>query len=102
MNTRETAILRREEINDEPFLFQVYAHTRVEELALTNWDPATRQAFLTMQFQAMRRGVGEVVADEGVAIAPTLLVPIDVRLRVQLPQRLLACEAEEAVAAVRG
>jgi ribosomal protein S18 acetylase RimI-like enzyme len=56
MNTRETAILRREEINDEPFLFQVYAHTRVEELALTNWDPATRQAFLTMQFQAMRRG----------------------------------------------
>jgi len=56
MNTSETANLRREETSDEPFLFQVYASTRAEELALTNWDDATRQDFLTMQFQAMRRG----------------------------------------------
>ena len=42
--------------DDEGFLFAVYAATRTEELALTNWDPALRQAFLAQQFQAMCAG----------------------------------------------
>jgi len=48
--------LRPEAPGDEPFLFTVYASTREEELALTNWDESTRLAFLQHQFQAMRLG----------------------------------------------
>lgn len=40
---------------DEPFLYQVYASTRLEELAPLPWDEAQRQAFLTMQFAAQRQ-----------------------------------------------
>jgi len=39
---------------DEPFLYQVYMSTRLEELASLPWDEAQRQAFLTMQFAAQR------------------------------------------------
>jgi len=48
--------LRAEQPGDEPFLFEVYASTREDELALTDWDPATRSAFLQHQFKAMRMG----------------------------------------------
>jgi ribosomal protein S18 acetylase RimI-like enzyme len=37
---------------DESFLFSVYASTREEELAPLPWEPADKQAFLAMQFQA--------------------------------------------------
>ena len=48
--------LRAEESGDEPLLFELYASTREEELALTGWDDAMRQTFLNMQFRAMRQG----------------------------------------------
>jgi len=48
--------LRDEQSSDEPLLFELYASTREAELALTNWDQPTRQAFLNMQFRAMRQG----------------------------------------------
>jgi GNAT superfamily N-acetyltransferase len=48
--------LRPEEPGDEGFLFEVYASTRAEELALTNWEQPMRLAFLNQQFNAMRRG----------------------------------------------
>jgi ribosomal protein S18 acetylase RimI-like enzyme len=38
----------------------LYASTREEELAMTNWDNATRTAFLNMQFRAMRQGYGSM------------------------------------------
>jgi ribosomal protein S18 acetylase RimI-like enzyme len=50
--------LRPERPGDEPLLYEVYASTREEELALTNWDERTRRAFLDMQYAAMRRGYG--------------------------------------------
>lgn len=37
---------------DREFLFRVYAGVRAEELALTDWDAAQKQAFLTQQFEA--------------------------------------------------
>lgn len=40
--------------DDEPFLLGVYGSTRTEELALTNWDEAQRDAFLRMQFSAQQ------------------------------------------------
>jgi ribosomal protein S18 acetylase RimI-like enzyme len=48
--------LRPEQPSDEPWLFTVYAGSREAELRLTDWDAATRQAFLEMQFKAMRQG----------------------------------------------
>ena len=49
-------VLRPEQAADEAFLLELYASTRREELDLTNWDAATRAAFVKMQFNAMRRG----------------------------------------------
>jgi ribosomal protein S18 acetylase RimI-like enzyme len=48
--------LRPEQPGDEGLLFDIYASTREEELALTNWDEPMRRAFLDQQFNAMRQG----------------------------------------------
>ena len=40
--------------DDELFLVEVYASTRLEELDLTQWDQAQRDAFVRMQFNAQR------------------------------------------------
>ncbi len=39
---------------DEPFLLQVYASTRADEMALVPWTAEQKQAFLQMQFDAQR------------------------------------------------
>lgn len=38
-----------------PFLRDVYASTRADELALTDWDDAQKAAFVAMQFEAQHR-----------------------------------------------
>lgn len=53
--TGENLILRSAEPQDEAFLFQVYASTRVEELALVDWSAEQKEAFLRMQFSAQRQ-----------------------------------------------
>lgn len=40
---------------DLPFLFQLYASTRAEELAVTPWSDEEKQAFLEMQFNAQHQ-----------------------------------------------
>jgi ribosomal protein S18 acetylase RimI-like enzyme len=40
---------------DQPFLYQVYASTRTEELAPLGWSQPQLDAFLTMQFIAQHR-----------------------------------------------
>ena len=47
--------LRPEAPQDEPLLFELYASTRQDELAITGWDSAARMAFLNLQFKAMRQ-----------------------------------------------
>src|SRR5207248_3759437 len=44
--------LRPAHVEDEGFLYAVYAGTRTDELALLSWDQAQKDAFLTMQFTA--------------------------------------------------
>ncbi len=44
--------LRPAEAADRDLLFRIYASTREEELALTDWDEAQKMAFLTQQFTA--------------------------------------------------
>lgn len=46
--------LRPEADVDIPFLVQLYASTREEELRLAPWSEAQKQAFLVSQFQAQR------------------------------------------------
>lgn len=48
--------LRQEQPGDEGFLFDVFASTRTDELARTNWDESLRRTFLNQQFNAMRQG----------------------------------------------
>jgi ribosomal protein S18 acetylase RimI-like enzyme len=43
---------RRATPEDAEFLYQVYAHTRYEELATTGWNSEQMEAFLRMQFHA--------------------------------------------------
>ncbi len=40
---------------DQEFLYQVYASTRTEELAVTDWNEEQKQSFLRMQFNAQHR-----------------------------------------------
>jgi RimJ/RimL family protein N-acetyltransferase len=47
--------LRQVQPEDEAFLREAYASTRAEELALTNWDDAQREAFINMQFAAQQQ-----------------------------------------------
>ncbi|MGH9931912.1 MAG: GNAT family N-acetyltransferase [Pyrinomonadaceae bacterium] len=44
--------LRPVSLADQPFLFQVYASTRAEEMAVVPWSEDQKQAFLQMQFNA--------------------------------------------------
>jgi len=66
--------LRSAETSDEPFLFNVYASTRTEELAVVPWSDEQKHAFLEMQFNAQRQSYLEqfpgarydIILDEGV------------------------------------
>jgi GNAT superfamily N-acetyltransferase len=55
--------LRAEQPDDESLLFEIYAATRRAELDLTDWDAATRLAFLQMQFRTMRQGYAGMFPD---------------------------------------
>jgi ribosomal protein S18 acetylase RimI-like enzyme len=44
--------LRPARASDRALLFQVYASTRADELAVVPWDEPTKQAFLAQQFEA--------------------------------------------------
>lgn len=42
-------------VQDEEFLYRLYASTREEELAITDWSVAQKESFLRMQFAAQHR-----------------------------------------------
>lgn len=44
--------LRPSQAADKAFLFQVYASTRIGDIALLNWDESQKLTFLDMQFNA--------------------------------------------------
>lgn len=47
--------LRSVQPEDEPFLYDVYASTRTEELALVDWSDEQKSAFVRQQFEAQTR-----------------------------------------------
>ena len=46
--------LRPVQAEDEPFLLQLFASARAEEIAQVAWDETQKQAFLQMQFAAQQ------------------------------------------------
>jgi ribosomal protein S18 acetylase RimI-like enzyme len=55
--------LRPAQPADRELLFRIYASTREEELAPVPWDPAAKEAFLRMQFDAQDRYYHDVFAE---------------------------------------
>ena len=54
-NEQGDLLLREATPEDEPFLLEVYASTRSEELEGLGWDDNQKQAFIKMQFMARER-----------------------------------------------
>ena len=48
-------VLREATAEDQPFLLEVYASTRIDELAATGWPDDQKRAFIEMQFSARER-----------------------------------------------
>jgi RimJ/RimL family protein N-acetyltransferase len=63
MTTTAEITLRPLRDEDEPFLRQLYASTRREELAPLGWPAAEEDAFLRQQFEAQSRHYREHYAD---------------------------------------
>jgi ribosomal protein S18 acetylase RimI-like enzyme len=49
-------------LDDESFLYEVYASTRAEEMALVDWTEDQKKAFLRMQFNAQHQYYQDVYA----------------------------------------
>lgn len=75
--------LRPETETDIPFLMQLYASTREQELAPVPWTAEQKQAFLASQFEAQRRHYRnhiagcafDVIERDGVAMGRLYLEP---------------------------
>ena len=55
--------LRLKRDDDRPFLADLYASTRADEMALLDWPAEEKTAFLAMQFEAQTRHYDEHYAD---------------------------------------
>jgi len=53
-STQTSVALRPVQPEDDAFLYQVYASTRADEMAITGWTAAQQEDFLQMQFHAQR------------------------------------------------
>ena len=54
-NDAVNLVLRQAIPDDEPFLLELYASTRSDELAALGWDDNQKQAFIKMQFLVRER-----------------------------------------------
>lgn len=96
--------LRLAEPADEGFLLDVYAGTRADELALTDWDAQQKAAFVKMQFDAQRsyyatvypRMETWVVVRQGRDIGRMLLAWLECELRL-VDLALLPAERNQGV-----
>jgi ribosomal protein S18 acetylase RimI-like enzyme len=82
--------LRPVRIDDEEFLFQVYASTRAEEMAIVPWNQEQKHAFLEMQFNAQRQSYlkefpsaeYKIIEDDGVAAGRLIVDRSDQRILI--------------------
>jgi len=54
-NEQVNLSLREVTPDDEPFLLEVYASTRIQELEVTGWDDDQKRSFIRMQFLVRER-----------------------------------------------
>jgi ribosomal protein S18 acetylase RimI-like enzyme len=54
-NAAANFTLRPAEESDENFLFHLYANTRQEEMSAWGWNDAQKEAFLRLQFAALKQ-----------------------------------------------
>jgi ribosomal protein S18 acetylase RimI-like enzyme len=69
-------VLRAARPEDEAFLLDVYASTRADELALTQWTTTQRDAFLRMQFEAQREHYSQHHPEHELAVVELAGAPI--------------------------
>jgi ribosomal protein S18 acetylase RimI-like enzyme len=69
-------MLRAARPEDDAFLLDVYASTRADELALTQWTTTQRDAFLRMQFEAQRQHYGQQHPEQELAVVELAGSPI--------------------------
>ena len=83
-NVRVNVSLRQATPDDEPFLLDVYASTREEELAGLGWDDNQKRAFIRMQFlvreRSYPRGDDRIILMSGRAIGRMLVNRSDSRI----------------------
>ena len=58
-----SVVLRPITEGDQPFLYQVYASTRKEDLSVLDWSQSQKDAFLAMQFRAQHTFYQEQFAE---------------------------------------
>lgn len=68
--------LREVAPEDLPFLRRVYGGTRMDELALTDWDDSRKNAFIDMQFSAQDAYYREVYPDAEYLVILRRTVPV--------------------------
>ena len=60
----------------EPFLFEIYAASRMDELAQVPWDDAQKEAFLSFQFNAQHQHYRSEFADAAFSVILDAGVPV--------------------------
>lgn len=81
--------LRPAQEADLPLLYRVYASTRQEELALTNWDDAQKDWFLRMQFDLQARYYAQVFPEVETQIILCSGEPVGRLMTHRLPDQIL-------------
>ena len=71
-----TITLRPVREDDEPFLREVYASSRAEELAALDWDETQKAQFLRMQFEAQREFYRTQFPNAGFQVIEVENVPV--------------------------
>ena len=85
-----TVSLRPVTLEDEPFLLQLYASTRADEMALVPWSDEQRHAFVSSQFAARQdfysqtypRGDRSIILVPGRAVGCLYLARLEDQLRI--------------------
>lgn len=71
-----SALLRPVSSADQEFLFQVYASTRADEMAIVPWTPEQKQAFVQMQYNAQRQSYAMQFPEAEYSVIHKQAIPI--------------------------
>ncbi len=84
-----TVTLRPARSEDDPFLLQVYASTRADEMAMVPWSAEQKEAFVRMQFNAQREAYAIQFPGAEYSVIQSDKVPIGRLILWQTEDRIL-------------